>query len=714
MRNLFILLVLILLTSALSAQEYLTGVGSNPLKEEYSKTVEWQNAMKGQFVLTPSINLPFYDDFSEITIYPDTSRWIDTEAFVNPNFGYYPVNYGVATLDVLDANGNVYPWATTYTFEADRLTSKPIRLDSVFDPSIQAMKVLTPADSVYFSFFYQPQGRGDSPLKHDSLVLEFGYFNSDTVFSHLEYAEVFGFDYLNPGEPFLPPLSIIQPPFGCDTSMWYILSDTLYYDESIMIPCDSIFSYGTEWSFIWGAEGDSLEAFIDKHGVFFKYVVIPLINPDFFRHDFQFRFKNYASISNINSWKSNTDQWHIDLVRLDWKRTVDDKFMQEVSFVEDPQSFIVDYTSMPYNQYSGNITGLKRESIDVYAHNLDSVSRNVHYNYFVQNALGDTLPAFLFEGVNGLLNPHFDQNIFEYQPFVEPPVKYFFTSLSQDTADFRITHVIRDLDDPSIGDTIVYNQEFRNYYAYDDGSAEAGYGLSPAGAKLAVKFRTEVVDTLRGVSMYFNKTFGDYNNRLFHITVWSDNNGIPGNQILSVENVRPVFSDQFNQFHTYEFPEFVKLGVGNFYVGWTQTSNDNLNIGFDRNTNSKSKNFYNVDGSWVNSSFDGSIMIRPLLGKPLSSQTPEEKSNPYMELVIYPNPPIGTHEVFVDLPPDSDDPATMDYLTLRVVDLYGRTIYSGPYTDRISTLHLKAGLYIVNLTDALKGRSYSVKLLIVK
>ena len=714
MRNLFILLVFILFTSALSAQEYLTGVGSNPLKQEYSKTAEWQNELKSQFISTPSINLPFYDDFSEITIYPDTSRWIDNEAFVNPNFGYYPVNYGVVTLDVLDASGNVYPWATTYTFEADRLTSKPIRLDSVFDPSIQAMKVLSPADSVYFRFYYQPQGRGDSPLKHDSLVLEFGYFNSDTVFSHLEYAEVFGFDYLNPGEPFLPPFSIIQPPFGCDTSMWYILSDTLYFDESILIPCDSVFSYGTDWTFIWGAEGDSLETFIDKYGVFFKYVVIPIEDPDFFRHDFQFRFKNYASISNINSWKSNTDQWHIDVVRLDWNRTVQDKFRQEVSFVEDPQGFIVDYTSMPYNQYSGNITGLKRESIDMYAHNLDSVSRNVHYNYFVQNAQGDTLPAFLFEGVNGLLNPHFDQNIFEYQPFVKPPVKYFFTSLSQDTADFRITHVIRDLDDPLIGDTIVYNQEFRNYYAYDDGSAEVGYGLSPAGAKLAVKFRTEVVDTLRGVSMYFNKTFGDYNNRLFHISVWSDNNGIPGNQILSVDNVRPVFSDQFNQFHTYEFPEFVKLGVGNFYVGWTQTSNDNLNIGFDRNTNSKSKNFYNVNNSWVNSSFDGSIMIRPLLGKPLSPQTPEQKSNPYMELVIYPNPPIGTHEVFVDLPPDSDDPATMEYLTLRVVDLYGKTIYSGPYTDRISTLHLNPGLYIVNLTDAVKGRSYSVKLLIVK
>jgi hypothetical protein len=714
MRHFIILLVYIICITEISAQEYLTGVGSNPVKQEISNAMQPQTHLKSQFISTPSVNLPFYDDFSEITIYPDTSRWIDNEAFINANFPYYPVNYGVATLDVLDSRGNVYPWATTYTFEADRLTSKPIRLDSVFDPTNQTMKALTPADSVYFSFYYQPQGRGDNPLKHDSLVLEFGYFNTDTVFSHLEYTEVFGYEYLNPGELFLPPFSIIQPPFGCDTSLWYILSDTLFYDDSILIPCDSVFKYGTDWTRVWGAEGDSLESFIDKYGVFFKYVVIPVVDEELFRHDFQFRFKNYASISNINSWKSNTDQWHIDVVWLDWNRRISDRFMKEVSFVEDPQGFIVDYSSMPYNQYSGNITGLKRESFDIHVHNLDSVTRNIHYNYFVQNAQGDTLPAFLYEGFTGLINSHYSQNIFEYQPFVKPPVKYFFTSLSQDTADFRITHIIQDVDDPAVGDTIVYNQEFRNYLAYDDGSAEAGYGLAPSGARLAVKFRTEVVDTLRGVKMYFNKTFGSYNNRLFHICVWNDNNGKPGNLIYTMENVRPVFSDQFNQFHTYEFPEFVNLGVGNFYVGWTQTSNDNLNIGFDRNTNTKTRNFYNVDGSWVNSSFDGSIMIRPVLGKALSQQFPEGKSNDSNELVIYPNPPIGTHEIFVSLPPGLDYPGVLDYLTLRVIDIYGRTLVSGPYRERLSTLHFKPGLYIVNLVDALQGESYSTKLLIVK
>ena len=37
-------------------------------------------------------------------------------------------------------------------------------------------------------------------------------------------------------------------------------------------------------------------------------------------------------------------------------------------------------------------------------------------------------------------------------------------------------------------DTIIHHQIFENYYAYDDGSAEAAYGLVGQGAELAFRF----------------------------------------------------------------------------------------------------------------------------------------------------------------------------------------------------------------------------------
>ncbi|MCB2220835.1 MAG: hypothetical protein KQI35_10615 [Bacteroidetes bacterium] len=714
MKLYFIGILLIVLPFFTLGQEYLTGIGGNGVIKKFQKQHQQNHIpLKSKFLSILPLDLPFYDDFSIMTVYPDTNRWIDNEAFINSTFAYFPINYGVATLDVIDANGNIYPEATPFTFLADRLTSKPIRLDSVYDPAAQAMKKLTPADSVYFSFYYQPQGLGDYPLDYDSLVLEFGLYNGDTVFSHYDSVTVFGYEYFDDPEEYYPPKVSILPPLSCDP-IWYQLKDTLFYNDSVRIPCDSVLVYDTKWDFIWSAKGDSLDVFLDSTDAFFKYVVIPIEDTAYFRNDFQFRFKNFGSISNINSWKSNTDQWHLDMVRLDWNRKKLDKYRREVSFTLDAPGFIQDFSSMPYKHYAGNITGLKKDSISLYVNNLDSVNHTYQYDYFVQNAAGDTLPAFEYDGFTGMLNSVYAQDVFDYQPFVNPKVTYFYTSQSEDTADFRITHVIRDSDLPDNGDTLVYNQQFRNYLAYDDGTAESGYGLSPGGAKLAVRFRTEDVDTLRGVKMYFNKTLGNENDRLFHITVWNDNDGIPGDTLMVQLNERPAFTDGLNRYHTFIFDRYVKLGVQSFFIGWTQTSNDNLNIGFDRNTNARSKNYYNVDGSWVNSSFEGAIMIRPILGKALGDDLPDSKSTPVDDLAIHPNPPIGTNQIYVGLPKASSDPAIRNYLNLRVVDLYGRVVISGPYTDRINIDFLKKGLYIVNLHDAAQALHYSTKLLIVK
>lgn len=712
--RLLYMLILLLPLMAIS-QEYLSGVSGNPVIKEYLQKNPASPILKSEFRTVPSIELPFYDDFSEISIYPDTSRWWDNEAFINSTFAYFPVNYGVATLDVIDANGNVYPEATPFTFLADRLTSLPIRLDSVFDPATQSMKKLTPADSVYFSFYYQPQGLGDYPLEYDSLVLEFGHFTEDTIFAYYDSVLVYGYEYgLNEGEYLLPNVDQIQPPLFCDTSMWYRLQDTLFYNDSLLIPCDSVLTYDREWEIVWTAKGDSLDVFLDSVDAFFKYVVIPIEDTNYFRDDFIFRFKNYGSVSNINSWRSNTDHWHLDMVRLDWNRRFNDKFKREVSFQLDAPGFIEGYSSMPYKQYAGDLVGYKKDNFQLYVSNLDSVSHDYEYDYFVQNSSGDTLPAFAYPGFVGSLNSFYSTDVFDYQPFVEPPVTYFYTSFSDDTADFRITHIIRDVNMPNVGDTLIHEEKFRNYLSYDDGTAEAGYGLSPGGAKLAIKFRTEEVDTLRGVQMFFNKTLANENDRLFHITVWNDNDGIPGDTLMQQLNERPVFTNGLNQFHTFVFDREIKLAVGSFWIGWTQTTNDNLNIGFDRNTDARSKNYYNVDGSWINSSFDGAIMIRPVLGKALATNGPEQKSTLAEALEVYPNPPIGTNQVYITLPEAASDPAIRYTLKLKVLDLYGREVMSGPYTDHINIDRLSKGLYIISLYDGAHAKQYSSKLLIVK
>ena len=644
------------------SQEYLSGLVGNPVIKSYLKKKNATPQFKSYFKEYLPISLPFSDDFSYPGVYPDTSLWVDNEAYVNSQFAIFPVNYGVATLDVLDANGDLYPDASPFPFIADHLTSYPIRLDSIIDENYK----ITPADSIYFSFYYQPQGRGDVPLSHDSLVLEFGIYNGDTVFAWI---------------------------------------------DSLSVPCDSVFVLDTEWTSVWGAEGDSVDVFIEENDVYFKRVMIPVTDTAWLKKDFQFRFMNYGSLSEINSWQSNTDQWNVDMVYLNINRSKDDIYMRDICFTENSQSFIKDYYSMPFWQYDYY---LQKDSIEIYAHNLDSADHTCTYTYYVQNQEGDTLPAFHYDGFTGVMSPYFDQTISEIQPFVKPPVNYFFTSTFEDSVKYRISHVIYDADSVTIGDTMVFHQQFSNYFAYDDGTAEVGYGLSPAGAKLAYKFNLENPDTLRGVQMFFNKTMNGANYRSIDICVWNDDNGKPGYLLYAWENRKPVFNNGFNEFHTYIFPEYLVLGAGVFYVGWIQSANVNMNVGFDRNTNSRTKIFNNVNGTWINSSFEGSLMIRPAVGKEIIGNIPTYKSQP-ANLEIYPNPPESNGLISMILPSDYSDPEKQKYLTVRIFDICGKLIFSAPYSEKpLNVSILKNGLYIVNLFDAAYTKNYSAKLLIYK
>ena len=96
-----------------------------------------------------------------ITNYPDDEKWIDDQVYINNTMAIDAITKGVATFDAL--NANVLPYNDTdanLLIFADSLTSQPIDLS-----------VHTPADSIYLSFYYQPQGNGFNPETSDSLIV---------------------------------------------------------------------------------------------------------------------------------------------------------------------------------------------------------------------------------------------------------------------------------------------------------------------------------------------------------------------------------------------------------------------------------------------------------------------------------------------------------------------------------------------------------------
>src|SRR5687767_4952438 len=136
---------------ALSAQENVFPFTANPvLIKEWQKKSESNSVLRSVSLADTIQNLPFRDDFSDYTGYPDTSLWIDDNVFVNRDLPVAPVTLGVATFDGVSRTGLPYDTVLTSfgtSRKCDSLTSKYIDLQ------------YTAADSVYFSFFYQAMGR---------------------------------------------------------------------------------------------------------------------------------------------------------------------------------------------------------------------------------------------------------------------------------------------------------------------------------------------------------------------------------------------------------------------------------------------------------------------------------------------------------------------------------------------------------------------------
>ena len=111
--------------------------------------------------MTDALDLPFFDDFSYYwhSSQPDQRLWMDNHVYINNHYPVQPRSNGVATFDALDYQGNIYG-NTASRFPADTLTSRPVNLGGGLN-------------NVYLSFFYQPQGHGDSPEPEDSLILQF-------------------------------------------------------------------------------------------------------------------------------------------------------------------------------------------------------------------------------------------------------------------------------------------------------------------------------------------------------------------------------------------------------------------------------------------------------------------------------------------------------------------------------------------------------------
>jgi len=594
----------------LPAQEVVTGLQSNYV---ILKNRDEQKITKGT-AASDTIDLPFFDDFSQKSVYPDKTKWVDNFVFINDTYSDKQRTTGIATFDALDNYGRLYETASSATFQADQLTSKPLNLK------------FSASDNIWLSFFYQAGGLSDAPEKNDILVLQF---------------------------------------YAPEEKKWYP---------------------------VWTAEGNTDQKF--------RPVIIQVKETRYLRKGFQFRFTNYASLSpNLSdpSMVGNCDIWNIDYLLLGKNRNAADTIFADVALRLPLRSLLKNHEAMPWKQFRQTYLQEMASSILIHYRNNDTIVRNATRNFEIWDVYKNSEAHSFSPGatnIDPLTNVDYKANLV-----------YTYNTNNPDSALFRVTCSLKtDAFDPKVNDTLVYYQVFRNYFAFDDGSSEGGYGINGLGSRnamLAYRYKSYMKDTLRAVNICFNDSYQDANKRAFDIMVWDDNNGIPGNEIYSVEEVMVEQGQKINGFYTYNIPGGVMLD-DIFYIGWKQRSETFLNAGFDINTPHNGKQFYWLNGVWQQSQVHGSVMIRPVLGDRLKvTSVNDSYYKDKSKISIWPNPASDYFNV------DTGERPISGSAYVSVLDLSGRELIRVPYSERIDISSLHEGMYIVITTFNGKPTGYN-------
>ncbi len=543
----------------------------------------------------------------------DGALWIDNFAYINNSMAVNPPTIGVVTFDGTNEFGKAYVPGGVSSFGAnDCFTSKPIHLN------------YPASDSIYLSFFYQPQGIGYEPAPKDSLVVEFYDVDQRT------------------------------------------------------------------WIHILNIPGDTSTAFKQK--------LIPITNARFLKSGFQFRFKNWGNRS------GNMDHWNIDYVRLDRLRNINDTLIDDVAFVYPPASILRRYREMPYTQFTQLDVDPKWEN---YMTNLSNTPKEICYKFIFSDQDGNVLNRYTedytpLSSDTNFIQPYSSNGYADYPRFIQPDFNYNFQSNGwlplTDSTTFNVKNYIINLDTDTRqeNDTFLLKQRFFSHFAYDDGTAEQAIWLGTLGS-MAMKFKNNFPDTLRAVQFYFNPLKDDVSSRYIDIKVWSDLTPSTNElytekrQIkISPNDTMAYINPMNNGYSTYILEEPIALPAGDFYVGWYQNQTFKINLGFDKNTNSKQYSFYKTTGTWDTLSLDGSLMIRPILGSAIKkSQIGWDDLDVNEQVIVFPNPA----DEFISI----QWPSTIQINEIVLFDINGKQVqrYANPQTHTIDVSELIPGVYII-------------------
>jgi hypothetical protein len=702
---------------------------------------------------TESLNLPFVDDFSS-----------------NKFTSYKISDYSTAAISKVvrysfKVNGNVldsiiYITDTAYTYTWDGVTNKldsikkvvpdfiitlyediinPTQITSTFDAWIPYFKPVydTLADTIKFEFLVSLDTI--RRLQIDSITFVDTHLLPNPLQPPLWYEnEVF----VNSNYPINPPSIGVATFDGLDSTGYpynfvnpnaYGLADKLsskYLDLSAPLgPNDSlIFSFFYQpkglgntpestdslildfkandgnWYHVWSSPGKPLNLL--SGDTVFQEVTLRINDPMYLYDGFQFRFKNYATLS------GNVDHWHLDYVRLKKITAPSDLIRNDIAFVYPLKSFLKDYEAVPYTQFD---TSMMKTAVKNTIVNLNSAVLNYgFYSYAVADNYGTSIGSYSAT-VTTNIQPSYPSvgmgGNFVFPPATMPSVTFHYSDTLSSCRDFTIKQERAGTPDQiETNDKISYTQHITDYFAYDDASAESAYGLVQAGSQGALKFSLSKPDVLSGVYIYFNPTVDNATNKVFKLTVWDEIGGLPGNIIYqNPKDYSPSYARVIDGFYKLDLDTNLALPGGNFFIGWKQSTANELNIGLDKNNNNGDKMYYNIGGGWLQSIISGSLMIHPVFSScpNLYIGVNERKKKIEESLTIYPNPAQEYFFIKSKIAFDAQ---------ITLMDLSGKTVLRKAQNtnNAVDLTALQPGVYFVQIENKQDHTLITKKIVLLK
>jgi len=419
------------------------------------------------------------------------------------------------------------------------------------------------------------------------------------------------------------------------------------------------------WQSVWRLSGNQAPQF--------RQFFIGILAPRFLHGKFRFRFINFVKTS------GNMNHYHLDYIQFAAARGFKDTLIQDVSFTRKPTGLLSKYSCMPYSHFKINPGLYTASSRKVYFRNNSRagvVFASVQSESF--NDVNTRIDFVPFTSRNLNINQNGDSTV-TYSAFA-------MNTLVGDTPSIRNNYTINspgnDVTEQSAYNSLFNNnsitqlQKFDDYYAYDDGSAEASFGLDYASLPngpgfVAIKYTLAKADTFRGFDVFFNQAIEAVTFRPFQLILWKAINNASGksNIVLARINAVPAYRDTIHGFSTFLLDSAIFLPAGDFFIGWQQNSSFILNIGWDENYNDfnnyQPEIYYDLLGFWqkLNPVFKGALMMRPLIDKYIFKSTKARTIDQLESVNIYPNPSRSYINITSNIP-----------VNFQIIDMLGKNI----------------------------------------